>query len=64
MSIDIRFFNERATCALCGREVDPGAAIPLAETGADTDASSHGTHMLIDVTLQQLVICTECAKAD
>ena len=62
MSIDVRFLNPPATCALCGRRVDPDGAPVIAATDEPHVASSiSGAHMLIDVTLgESLVICREC----
>jgi hypothetical protein len=58
-----RFFRPRATCALCGREVDPDEAAPIAETDEPSvDVSSHGLHLHADVVPgERLVVCAECA---
>ncbi len=61
--IDIRFLSPRATCAHCGRAVDPEGATVIEEVGElEVDCSLHGTHLHADITPAALiVICGDCA---
>ena len=63
-TISARFLNPKATCAVCGREVDPEGTTPLAECpDISVQSSAYGREMLLDVTPGELlVICKECEK--
>lgn len=62
MSLSLRFLNPRATCLLCGREVDPEGAIVIEKTGGGSmESSCHGTDLHADyMPGELLVICARC----
>jgi hypothetical protein len=61
-SLGVRFFAPRATCAVCGREVDADGAAVVVTADPHVEASTDGLQLLAEVTPgESLVVCKDCA---
>jgi len=64
--LGLRFLAPRATCAVCGKYVDPDQATVIAVTDEpDVRSAVAGLHLLVDVSIgESLVICADCRAAE